>query len=144
LIDRKDAYKQIRIEPDDIPRSLFTTPDGSMVNLVMQQGDCNTPATYQSLMKHIFGLYIGMFMDIYLDDIIICSDTVKDHIKHCRTIFRILRHEKLYLTTMDKLQFFAKELKILGHIIEECRIALDPHKVKNVQNWKTLQQIKTS
>jgi len=137
LIDGKDAYEQIRIEPADVSKSLFTTPDGSMVSLVMQQGDCNAPATYQSLMNHIFGSYIGIFMDVYLDDIIIYSDTVQDHIKHCRTVFEILRHEKLYLTTADKLQFFANKLKILGHVIDEYGIAMDPHKIESVLNWKT-------
>jgi hypothetical protein len=55
-------------------KTLFTTPDGTMINHVMQIGDCNAPATYQSLMNHIFAPYIGVFMDVYLDDIVIYSD----------------------------------------------------------------------
>jgi len=119
LIKSKDAYEQIHIEPADVPKSLFTTPDGSMVSQVMQQGDCNAPATYQSLMIHIFGPYIGVFMDVYLDNIIIYSDTVQNHFEHCQEVFKILRKEKLYLTTADKLQFFTAELKILEHVIND-------------------------
>jgi len=97
LIDGKDAYKQIRVIPEHVNRTLFNTPDGTMVSLVMQQGDCNTGATYQALMNHIFAPYIGVFMFVYLDDIIIFSDSIADHLKHIRIIFDVLRREKLYL-----------------------------------------------
>lgn len=87
-------------------------------------------------MNHIFALYIGVFMDVYLDDIIIYSDTVEDHAKHIRIIFGVLRREKLYLSA-DKMQFFAEKLKILGHVIDEHGILMDPHKVDSIVNWKT-------
>ncbi|KAJ3474471.1 hypothetical protein NLI96_g12441 [Meripilus lineatus] len=134
-MDGKNAYEQIRIEPEDVHKTLFTTPDGTMESLVLQQGDCNGPATYQTLMNHIFAPYIGVFMDVYLDDIIIYSNTIEDHMRHVRTIFEILRREKLYLGA-DKMQFFAQKLKILGHVIDKEGIAMDPHKVDKVANWK--------
>ena len=102
----------------------------------MQQGDCNAGATYQTLMNHIFASYIGVFMYVYLDDIIIFSDSVEEHIEHIRTIFNVLRREKLYLGP-NKMQFFAEELKILGHVIDVKGIRMDPHKVDKVTNWKT-------
>ncbi|GAF88391.1 unnamed protein product, partial [marine sediment metagenome] len=57
--------------PEHVGRTLFTTPDGTMESLVLQQGDCNGPATYQSLMNFIFTSHIGVFLEVYLDDIII-------------------------------------------------------------------------
>jgi hypothetical protein len=71
LLDLKNAYEQIRIIPEHIERSAVTMPDGNMVSLVVQMGDCNAPATYQALMNHIFSLYIGRILDVYLDDIIV-------------------------------------------------------------------------
>ena len=136
LIDGKDAYEQIRVIPEHVNRTLFTTPDGTMESLVMQQGDCNAGATYQTLMNHIFASYIGVFMYVYLDDIIIFSDSVKEHVEHVRTIFDVLRRERLFLGP-NKMQFFAEELKILGHIIDGKGIRMDPHKVDKVINWKT-------
>ena len=68
-LDGKDAYECIRVEPDHVPRTAMTTPDGNMVSLVLQQGDCNAVATYQTLMNHLFSPYIGVWMDVYLDDI---------------------------------------------------------------------------
>lgn len=67
------------------------------------------------LMGHIFVSYIGVCMYIYLDDIIIFSDMIEDHVKHIRLIFGILWKEKLYLGP-NKMQFFVEELKILKHI----------------------------
>ncbi|KAJ3013108.1 hypothetical protein NUW54_g1685 [Trametes sanguinea] len=136
IIDGKDAYEQIRVIPEHVDRTLFTTPDGTMVSLVLQQGDINGPMTYQMVMNHIFAPYIGVFMDVYLDDIVIYSDTIKDHVKHVRTVLDVLRREKFYLGA-DKMKFFARRLKILGHVIDERGIAMDPHKVDAVTNWKT-------
>ena len=136
LMDGTDAYEQIRIIPKHVPRTLFTTPDGTMESLVMQQGDCNAGATYQTLMNHLFASYLGVFMFVYLDDIIIFSDTIEDHIKHVRIVFDVLRKERLFLKA-NKMQFFAEELKILGHIIDDGGIRMDPHKVDKITNWKT-------
>src|SRR6266550_5818313 len=61
LIDGQDAYEQIRIIPEHVPRSTVATPDGNMVSYVIQQGDCNAPATYQSLMNYLFSAYLGKF-----------------------------------------------------------------------------------
>ena len=66
--------------PEHVEHSAVTTPDGNMVSLVVQMGDCNAPATYQALMNHIFSPYMGRFLDVYLDDIIIYSDTLADHV----------------------------------------------------------------
>lgn len=137
IIDGKDAYEQIRIVPEHVNRTLFTTPDGSMESLVLQQGDCNGPATYQTLMNYIFAPHIGVFMDVYLDNIVIYSDTIEDHVKHIRTIFKILRKERLFLAA-DKMYFFATELKILGHVIDGKGIRMDPHKLDGIKKWKEL------
>jgi hypothetical protein len=76
-------------------------------------------------------------MDVYLDNIVIYSDTISDHITHCRIILDVLRKEKLYLSTPDKLQFFARNLRILGHVIDDQGIIMDPHKVDEISKWKT-------
>ncbi|KAJ2917183.1 hypothetical protein MD484_g3247, partial [Candolleomyces efflorescens] len=135
-LDLKSAYEQIRIVPEHVSRTAVTTPDGNIVSHVIQQGDCNAPATYQALMNHIFSPYLGVFMDVYLDDIIIYSDTLEDHIEHVRKILEVLKRESLYLSK-GKLRFIAHELEILGHIIDDEGIQMDPHKVDSVLKWKT-------
>ena len=105
LIDGKDAYEQIRIIPEHVNRSIFNTPDETMVSEVIQLGDCNSGATYQVLMNHIFQPYLGDWMDIYLDNLVIYSDTIKNHMRHFRTVIDILCKEKFYLSE-HKMQLF--------------------------------------
>lgn len=113
IIDGQDVYEQIRIVPEHVERSAVTTPDGNMVSEVLHQGDCNAPATYQALMNYLFGEYIGNWLDVYLDDLIIYSDSLEEHMQHVKTVLGILEHKKLYLSE-GKLQFLCKELKVLG------------------------------
>lgn len=136
VLDGKDAYEQIRVEEKDVPKTLFHTPLGTMVSQVMQQGDCNAGATYQQLMDHLFSAHIGVFMYVYLDDIIIFSNTIEEHVSHIRTILNILEREKFYLSP-KKMQFFTKEINLLGHVIDEKGIKMDPHKVDSIEKWKT-------
>ena len=53
MIDGKDAYEHIRVEPAHVERTAMASPDGNMVSFGLQQGDCNAVATYQSLMNHM-------------------------------------------------------------------------------------------
>jgi hypothetical protein len=94
----KDAYEQIQIIPEHVERSAMTTPDGNMVSLVVQIGDCNVPAMYQALMSHVFSAYIGWILDVYLDDIIIYLNTFEEHMEHVKLVIDILQREKLYLS----------------------------------------------
>ena len=128
LLDLKDAYEQVRIEPDDIWKTAFAMPNGKMVSHVLQQGDANAPATYQTLMNYIFSPYIGKFLDVYLDDIVIYSDSLEDHIKHVMLVLQILTKEQFYLSE-SKLNFLCNKVKILGRVVDDEGIQMDPHKV---------------
>ena len=134
-LDLKSAYEQIRVIPEHVPRTTVTTPDGNMVSHVVQQGDCNAPATYQALMNHLFSPYVGRFMDIYLDDIVIYSNTLKEHREHVKIVLDILEREKLYLSG-SKIHFLQQNLKLLGRIIDDNGIRMDSDKVDSVLNWK--------
>lgn len=135
LLDMKDAYEQTRIRPEDVWKTAFATPNGNMVSNVLQIGDINAPATHQSSMNHIFSQYIGRFMDVYLDDIVIYSHTLKEHIEHVKIVLDILKKEKFYLSA-GKLEFICKRVKILGRIVDDDGIQMDPHKVDALINWK--------
>ncbi len=136
LMDSSDAYEQVHVVPEHVPRTTVLTPDGNMVSLVMQQGDCNAPATFQAIMNHIFSPYIGCFMDMYLDDLIVYSDTLEDHMRHVKLIIDILKKEKFYLGE-NKVHFLAKELKVLGRIVDHHGIRMDPDKVNAIVKWPT-------
>ncbi len=139
LVDGKDAYEQIQVDPAHVDRTTMTTPDGHMVSLMMQQGECNAVVTYQSLMNYTFAPYIRVFMDVYLDDIIIYSNTLEDHITHVKLVIDALAQEKLYLSS-TKLQFLQAEMKVLRRIVDNHGIQMNPDKVNTVLNWRYLQR----
>ena len=70
-------------------------------------------------------------MNIYLNDLVIYSDTIENHIRHFKTVIDILCKEKFYLSK-HKIQLFQKELKILGHIVDNQGIRMNPHKVESI------------
>ena len=136
IIDGQDACEQISIVPEHLEHSTITTPDGNMISMVIQIGDCNAPAAYQALMNYLFGNYIGCWMGVYLDDIVIYLNTLEEHVEHVTTFLDILKHEKLYLSK-GKLYFLCKEMRILGCLVGDVGIQMDPDKVDSVLNWKT-------
>jgi hypothetical protein len=54
IIDISDAYEQMRIIPEDVPKTLFSSPLGTYISNVLQQGDCNRPSSWQRLMTYVF------------------------------------------------------------------------------------------
>ena len=134
-LDLKNVYEQIHIVPEHVSHSTVMMLDGNMVSQVVQMGDCNAPATYQALINHIFSAYISRFMDVYLDNIIIYSDMLEEHIRHVKAVLDILTKGQLYLSG-SKLRFIAPRLKLLGCIIDDEGIQMDAAKVDSVIGWK--------
>jgi hypothetical protein len=87
LFNQHDAYEQVQIKLEHVSRTVVTTPDGNIESLVLQIGDANRPATFQALMNHIFLAHIRVCLNVYLDDIIIYSKTLEEHVKHCQLVF---------------------------------------------------------
>ena len=97
-IDMLNMYEQIRIEPKDVWKAVFTTIYGTFVSHTMQQGDCNAPATFQQLMTIIFRDYIRRF---------VYSNSIKEHKKHLELVFDKLYQVHLYLEE-SKLDLYSK------------------------------------
>src|ERR1700676_1679482 len=136
-IDMSDAYEQIRIENDDVWKTAFASPFGTFVPHVMQQGDCNAPATFQRLMTWIFRDHLRLFVRVYLDDIFIFSDTIREHEEHLRIVFSILRKHRLYISR-SKLDLYSSDMDCLGHRIDDQGLHADTDKMARVCEWRTL------
>ena len=130
-INMSDAYEQIRIEPEDVWKTVFATVYGTFVSHTMQQGDCNAPATFQRLMTAIFRDFIRRFVHVYLDDIFVFSDSIEEHEEHLRLIFDRLRKAQLYLEE-SKLDLYSKHMDCLGHVIDDRGIHADSDKMARV------------
>ena len=115
-LDMSEAYEQIHVRPEDVPKTAFATIFGTFVSLVMQQGDCNAPSTFQRLMTAVFCDYIAHFVHVYLDDIFIYSSSIEEHEKHLELVFNKLREAQLYLSR-DKVDLYSQRMDCLGHIM---------------------------
>lgn len=135
-IDLSDAYEQVRVKRGDVWKTAFATISGTYVSKVMQQGDCNAPATFQRLMTSIFRDVLGKFIHVYLDDMFIFSETIEEHEEHLREVFERLRKAQLYLK-WSKCELYAERIDCLGHIIDDEGIHADADKLHRIREWRT-------
>src|SRR5690606_21987625 len=95
-IDLRSGYHQIRIKPEDVPKTAFRTRYGHFEFLVLPFGLTNAPATFMHLMHQAFRPYLDRFVLVFLDDILIYSRTLQEHEQHVRTVLDVLRKHQLY------------------------------------------------
>ncbi|KAL8117783.1 hypothetical protein AgCh_015616 [Apium graveolens] len=134
-IDLRSGYHQLKIKPEDIPKTAFRTRYGHYEFLVMFFGLTNAPAAFMDLMNIIFEEYLDKFVIVFIDDILIYSKTEEDHVEHLRTTLEILRKKKLY-AKLSKCEFWLQEVQFLGHIVSNEGIKVDPAKIEAITNWE--------
>jgi len=135
-IDLSDAHVQTRVELNDVDKRGFKSPFGCFVSKVMLQGEMNAPGTYMRIMSDLFADYLGQFMSVYIDDIVIYSDREQDHLKHIARVCDKLNQAQFY-ASRKKAEFFASSMDILRHIIDDQRLRVLPGKIARIEAWTT-------
>jgi hypothetical protein len=131
-IDLRSGYYQIRIAEGDKKKIACRTRYGSYEFLVMPFGLTNALATFCTLMNDIFREWLDDFIVIYIDDILIYSGSLEEHL---RKVFQRLRENKLYVK-LEKCEFGVTEVDFLGHRITQEGLKMDDHKVKVILDWE--------
>jgi hypothetical protein len=133
-LDLRSGYHQIRVAERDIEKTTFNTRYGSYEFLVLPFGLKGAVSTFMSLMNQVLSEYLDKFVVVYLDDILIYSQTLEEHTKHVRAVMNTLRKEKLYCK-QSKCEFYQHEVKFLGYIVGANGLKVDPAKVEAVKAW---------
>lgn len=133
-LDLTQAYYQVRLPPEDVPKTAFSTPDGLFQFKVLCFGLTNAPATFQALVNEVFGDVIGKSLLAYLDDLLIFSKTREEHLQTLRTVLLRLRQHKLY-ANHEKCSFMTRTVQFLGHQISHDGFRPSAAKSAIVQSW---------
>lgn len=133
--DMKSGYYQIEVEESHKERTAFSLgPLGFYEFNKLPFGLCNSPGTYQRIMEECLGDYNMTICVIYLDDLVIFSDSYEEHLHRLDLIMTRLSQCGLKLNP-EKCFLLQRKVKFLGHVISEKGIETDPDKVEVIKNY---------
>ena len=92
------------------------------------------------LMNRIFRLFVDTFVIVFIDDILIYSETPEQHREHLRIVLGVLQEHRLF-AKFSKCEFWLRRVMFLGHVISSDGVSVDPAKVEAVLDWKQPQSV---
>lgn len=143
-LDLASGFYQVEMNPDDISKTAFNVEHGHFEFLRMAMGLKNSPSTFQRVMDNVLRGLQNEICLVYLDDIIVFSTSLQEHMTNLEKVFNRLR-ESNFKIQMDKSEFLQLETAYLGHIISREGIKPNPDKIAAIQKYplpKTNKEIK--
>ena len=131
-----EGYHQLRMAAGEEWKTAFHCHYGLFEYQVMPFGLCNAPGTFQHFINDTFHNFLDNFLVSYLDDLLIYSNTLKEHKCHVRLVLEWLQATGLYLKP-SKCEFHLQTISFLGYIITPEGIHMDPVKVNSILSWPT-------
>jgi hypothetical protein len=144
-LDLAMGYHQIDMDPNDIDKTAFSTKEGHWAYRRMPFGLKTAPATFQRVMNTALSGLTGTRCFVFLDDIVIYANSLADHDRKVRDVFRRLRQNNLKLQP-EKCEFLRTEVTFLGHKISERGVEPDTLKVEAIETFpkpNTVKQLKS-
>jgi hypothetical protein len=127
-MDCRDGFWNIRVHPEDTHKTAFRCRFGHFEWQVLPFGLTNSPATMMALMNRVFRDLYDDYVVVYMDDILVFSDSLEDHHKHLAEVFRRLQTNNLYLK-LKKCLFARPQVPFCGHLVSSAGVSVDPSKI---------------
>ncbi|KAI2650571.1 Transposon Tf2-9 polyprotein [Labeo rohita] len=142
-LDLRSAYNLFRIREGDEWKTAFSTSSGHYEYCVMPFGLANSPSVFQSFINDVFRDMLDRWVIVYIDDILIYSSSLQEHILHVRAVLQRLIKHQLYAKA-EKCEFHQMSISFLGYIISHEGVSMDEAKVRAVTEWpqpRTLKEL---
>ena len=133
FLDAFEGYQQIPLALADQEKTAFMTPTGNYHYRVMPFGLKNAGSTYQRMMTRMFESQLGKNIEVYIDDMVVKSKIVAEHLNDLGSVFEILRRHKLCLNAL-KFSFSVSSGKFLGYMITRHGIEVNPDQIKVIND----------
>ena len=134
-IDLHTGYHQLRVREANISKTAFRTLYGHFKFIVMPFGLTNAPTAFMDLMHRVFQPYLDQFVVVFVNDILIYSQSEEEHEDHLRIVLQALKDHQLYVK-FSKCEFWLTEMKFLGHVVSASGVSVDLEKVEAVMSWE--------
>ena len=144
-LDLYSGFWQIEIAECDRHKTAFSCEFGHFHFKKMPFGLCNAPSTFQNAMEIILQPILNQFVMVYIDDIIIFSKSMAEHLNHLEQVFILLKEARMKIK-IQKCRFARNEVEYLGHIVSNKGISADPKKLQAVRNFpapKNIDQLRS-
>ena len=133
FLDAFQGYHQIPVAMGDQEKMAFVTPTGNYHYKVIPFRLKNVGSTYQRMMTKMFELQLGKNIEVYIDDMMVKSKVVSEHVGNLGNIFEIVRRHKLRLNA-SKCSFSMGLGKFLGYMVTHCGIEINPDQIKAINS----------
>ena len=134
-IDLRTGYHRLRVRETDIPKTLFRMRCEHFEFTMISFGLTNAPTAFMDLMHRVFQPYLNQFVVVFVDDILIYSQSEWEHEYHLRIVLQLLRGHQRY-AKFSKFEFWLTEVRFLGHVVSASGVSVDLEKVEAVMSWE--------